>query len=102
MIQNRKRTEIALCPFWLAHAEPHPTEASFQRVILSEVEVLVSERSETIQNHEQREVGSTNTAAVPFRVKVTFDKGQTFSDAIQDPAERRPPFVGFDYANVTP
>ena len=56
------------------------------RVILSEVEVLVSERSETIQNHEQREVGSTNTAAVPFRYEVTFDKGQTLSDAIKDPA----------------
>ena len=63
-----------------------PAEASFQRVILSEVEVLVSERSETIQNHEQREVGSTNTAAVPFRYEVTFDKGQTLSDAIEDPA----------------
>ena len=84
------------------HKAPPPTKASFQRVILSEVEVLVSERSETIQNHEQREVGSTNTILIPFRVKVTFGKGQTLSDAIEDPAERRPPFVGFDYANVTP
>ena len=70
----------------LAHKVPHRTEGSFQRVILSEVEVLVSERSETIQNHEQREVGSTNTLLVPFRVKVTFDKGQHLSDAIEDPA----------------
>ena len=64
----------------------HSTRASFQRVILSEVEVLVSERSETIQNHEQREVGSTNTILMPFRLKVTFDKGQPLSDAIEDPA----------------
>ena len=76
------------------------TKASFQRVILSEAELFVSERSEAIKKHAFMR-GIYDRLLLTFRYKVTFDKEKSLCCAIEDPALRRLPMGRFDYENVT-